>query len=95
MASEDTDRLFDDLYEATRPHALKVARSVLLATMAVWLGLAQRHADYSSFAVFVIVFVLSIINRYHWVAGLVITWLIALYFATPEMVAGWKSMRGG
>lgn len=95
MAVDETDRQFEELYGAARPLVLKLARSILLATLAAWLVGAQRHAEYSGFAVFMIVFLLSVINRYHWVAGLLITWLMALYFVTPEMVAGLKSMRAG
>lgn len=85
---------WDDMWVRIKALALRVIRSGALSVVAFWLSWAQPYADYSEFQIALLVFLLGALNRFQWLAGVLVLWLLMLYLAPPEMVAWFKAMRG-
>lgn len=84
----------DELWALIKRLGLRVARSGVLSLIAIWLSWAQAYADYSEWRLGLLVFVLGALNRFQWIAGVLVLWLLMLYLVPPEMVAWLKAMRG-
>lgn len=94
MSPEEAEAKFLEIYRGAAPLAAKAARSALVVCVAVWLAWAQRYTTYSLVGVGALAFAFSVFNRYVWVSGILLVWLMALYLAPPEMVAAIKGMGG-
>ena len=88
------DALFEQLLTRLKYLVLRASRALALAAVAVWLAASQPHADYHEIAIGILVLILGSLNRFNWLAGVVVLWMLSLYLVTPEMVAGLKAMRG-
>ena len=82
----------EDLWVRIKQAALRIIRSGALSVVAMWLSLAQPYADYSEWRIGLLVFLIGALNRFQWIAGVLVLWLLMLYLVTPEMVAGLKAM---
>lgn len=94
MTPHEAEARFHELFESLEPYFARLVKSFLLVAIAIWLAWAQRHTSYSLIAVGSLVLIFSLFNRYAWVTGALLLWFLALYFVTPEMMAGLKAMRG-
>lgn len=73
--------------EAVLSRVFSGLRGLILGLLGVVLSAYQGHVEYSAWLIFALIFIASIFNRYSWIAGLILVWLLALYLAPPKMVA--------
>ncbi len=79
------DDLAAIIWSRTKFAGLRMLRSALLAVAAIVLSLLQLHHDYSEWQIGLLVLCLGALNRFHWLAGASVAWLLFLYLFTPEI----------
>jgi hypothetical protein len=85
----------DWLARKAREVGLRVVRAIVVSTVAFWLAGAQGYFIYPKWGVWLIVVVFATLNRFYWVAGLVVGWLVVLYLLPPELVGAVAKLLGG
>lgn len=92
MSSTDEVLLIDWITDKVRTFSLRLVRAVCIAGAAFWLSEAQTHVHYSTLSVTVLVLLFASLNRFYWIAGLIVGWLVILYLVPPDAVAALKAL---
>jgi hypothetical protein len=86
-----TEADIEEAWAKTKQTALRLVRSAILMLVATWLSIEQGWFDYSEWRIALLVFLLGALNRFQWIAGVLVLWLVALYLVPPQMVAALKA----
>jgi hypothetical protein len=76
------------LADKAREFGMRFIRALLVSGFAVWLAAAQPHIAYPRWEIGLVVLAFASLNRFYWIAGMVVGWLVVLYLLPVDVAAG-------
>lgn len=81
--------------DKARAFGMRLVRALVVSSVAIWLAAVQPHLVYPRYEIGLIVLVFATLNRFYWIAGLVVGWLVVLYLLPVDFAAGLAKFAKG